>query len=255
LEPDTGPPFTRVEINRASSAVFSAGVTSQRAIAITGLFGYSNDEESVGALSASLAADPAATATATWTTARVGVGDVLRIDSERVVVTQKTMVDSTQNLQTSMTAAASNVTVAVTNGAAFALEEVLLIDSERMLVVDIAGNNLTVKRAWDGTALAAHTAPTADIFTLTGIEIDRAQLGTTLAAHNSGATVYRHIVPGLVRNLCVAEALTTLLQEQAGYARVVGSGDNAMEASGKGLKVLRDDACTRYGRKARVRAV
>jgi hypothetical protein len=254
LRPNTGPPFTSIEIDLSSSAAFQAGATWQDAIAITGLFGYSNDEEQVGTLAADLGASLSATATITWTTPRIGVGDVLRIDSERVIVTNKTMINSTQTLQTSMTAAANNVTVAVTTGSAFAVEEVILIDSERMLIVDIAGNNLTVKRAWDGSVLAAHNSGAA-IYTLTGVELDRAQLGTVLAAHSNGATIYRHVVPGLVRDFVIAEAINTVLQESAGYARVAGSGENAREMSGKGLSALREDVYARYGRKARVRAV
>jgi len=255
LEPaNSGPPFTRVEIDLASASAFASGSTHQRAIAITGTFGYAADEESVGALTADLAASLTATATATWTTARIGVGDILRIDSERVIVTAKTMIDSTQNTGNTLTASAGDVTVQVSNGTAFAVEQVLLIGSERMLVVDIAGNNLTVKRAWDGTVLAAHSSG-GDVFTLTGVELDRAQLGTTLAAHSNGAAIYRHLVPDLVRDLCIAEAINQLQQETSGYARVIGEGENAREGTGRSLFDLRKDAVATYGRKARSRAV
>lgn len=255
LEPaNDGPPYIRIEIDLASPSAFRAGDTHQRAIAVTGVFGYSADEAQVGALTASLAADPAATASVSWTTARIGVGDILRIDSERVIVIAKTMVDSTQNLGNTLTAASSDVTVQVSNGAAFAVEEILRIDSERMLIVDKAGNNLTVKRAWDGSVLAAHSSG-VDVFTLTGVELDRAQLGTTLAAHSSGATIYRHLVPALVRELCIAEAINLLQQETSAYARVIGEGENAREGTGRGLFDLRRDALARYGRQARSRAV
>ena len=211
------------------------------------------NEESVGSLTADLAASPTATASATWTTARIGVGDILHVDNERVIITERTMVDSTQNLQTPLTASVADVTVAVTSGLSFAVDEILLLDSERMRVVDIAGNNLTVKRAWDGSVLAAHTG--SDIYTLTGIEISRGQLGTTIAAHSSGTTIYRHVVPSLVRDLAIAEAMSTLMQEGSGYARTAGSGENEREVSGRGLKGLRDDVYTAYGRKARISAI
>lgn len=247
------PPYTHIEIDLASSAAFAAGDTHQRSIAVTGVFGHSADEEQVGALSAALAAPAGSTASVTWTTARVGVGDILRIDSERIIITERSMVDSTQNLQTPMTSAVNAVTVAVTDGTAFAVDEVLLLDSERMLVVDIAGNNLTVKRGWDGSTPAAHTA--SDIYTLTGIETARGQLGTTAAAHLDAAPIYRHIVPPLVRDLAIAEAINQLAQEGAGYARSVGSGEGQREAAGIGLADLRKLVEERYGRRARVRAV
>jgi len=255
LEPaNAGPPFTHVEVDLASASAFQAGATHQRAIAITGVFGHSADEEAVGELTASLAASLTATASAIWTTARIGVGDILRIDSERATVTARTMIDSAQNTGNALTASAGDVTVQVTTGSAFTAEQVLLIGSERMLVVDIAGNSLTVKRAWDGTVLAAHTSG-ADVFTLTGVELDRAQLGTTLAAHSSGATIYRHLVPGLVRDLAIAEAVNQLQQETSAYARVIGEGENAREGTGRGLADLRRDTKAAYGRQARSRAV
>jgi hypothetical protein len=254
LEPaNFGPPFDRIEIDLSSSTGFDTGSTHQHNIAITGMFGYSNEEDTVGALSANLAASLTATASATWTTARIGVGDVLRIDNERTIVTEKTMVDSTQTLLTPIGATAADVTIAVTNGAAFVVDTVLLLDSERMLVVDIAENNLTVKRAWDGSVLATHSG--SAIYTLTGVQLDRAQLGTTLAAHLSAATIYKWRPPGPVRQLAIAEALNSLEQESSAYARVVGSGDSARPASGAGLADLRESVNNSHGRKARIRVI
>jgi hypothetical protein len=254
LEPaNDGPPYDRIELDRSGSATFGGGSTPQRSVGILGLWGFDNEEESVGQLTATLGASDTATASISWTTARVGVGDLLRIDSERMIITDRSMVDSGQNLQTPMTAAASNVTAAVTSGTGFGIDEVLLLESERMLVVDIAGNNLTVKRAWDGSPLAAHTS--SDVYTLTGVELDRAAAGTTLAAHSSSATIYRYKPPPLLRTLAVAESMNILLQEGSGYARVVGSGESQREASGRGLRELREQALTVYGRQARKRAV
>lgn len=262
LEPaNSGPPYTAIEIDLAGPSAFAAGSTQQRAVEVTGLFGFRNDEEQVGDLTSNLDADVTDSASATWLTPFIGVGDVLRIDSERVIVTEKTMVDSTQNLGNTLTAQANNVTVQVANGAAFAVGEVLGIDSERMLVVDKAGNNLTVKRAWDGTVLAAHSSG-VDVFTSTGIELARAQLGTTLAAHVTGADIYRHLVPGLVRELNIAEAINTIQQEASGYSRRAGIGEERgggrfgrIEATGRGLELIREDAYASFGRKARARAV
>jgi hypothetical protein len=124
-----------------------------------------------------------------------------------------------------------------------------------MYVVDVIGNNLIVRRAWDGSTLAAHTAPTADVYALTGVELDRAQLGTTLAAHASDAVVSRWVAPSLLASLNRAYALNTLLQERSGYARVAGVGENAREFTGRGIKALEDDVRAVYGLKARTRAI
>lgn len=244
------PPYDQIQLDRSATAAFGGGSTPQQDIAVTGLWGYSNDEEEVGSLSGSLAASTSATASITWATADIGVGDILRIDSERMIVTGRSMVDSGQNLGTALTASKANTTVDVSTASAFALDEILLIDSERMRVVDISGD-LTVIRAWDGSTLAAHSLG-ADIYTLTGIELDRAQLGTSIAAHSSSAVIYRWTPPGLVKDLCVAEALNQVLSEQAGYARTVGSGESERNASGAGLRDLRELARAEFGR-ARVR--
>jgi hypothetical protein len=254
LEPaNSGPPYTRIEIDLASSAAFGSGSTHQRAIAITGVFGYGADEEPAGALAEAL--DAVETGVDVTDSAAVGVGTIIRVDSERMTVTEKSMLDTGQNLQASLTASVADVTVAVTSGSAFTVGETILIDSERMLVVDIAGNSLTVRRAWDGTVLAAHTAPTADIYAPRTLTVTRGALGTAAATHSLAAPVLRHAVPGLVRELCVAEALNTLQQEQSGYARVVGEGDTAIEVRGQGLSQIRSDALAAYGRRARSRAV
>jgi hypothetical protein len=256
LEPrNDGPPYTYAEINLGSTGSFDSGDTHQQANAITGLWGEHNDTTSVGSLGAVLAASTTATASLTWTTARFGVGDVLTIDSERMFIRERSFVDSSQNLQTSLIASEASVTVAVTSGSAYAIEEIILIDAERMRIVDIVGNNLVVKRAWDGSQLAAHTAPTADIYALTGVQLDRAQLGTTLASHDSAAVVYRWLPPGPLNALNKAYALNIVLQERAGFARMAGSGENARELSGRGIAQMEKDVMRLYGPGIRTGAI
>jgi hypothetical protein len=263
LYPDDGPPYSRLEINLGGSAAFSSGATHQKAIAITGVWGSAPDEEQIGTLTSDLDADPADTADVTWTVTDLGVGAILRIGDERLIVTQRTMVDSGQNTTGALLDRASDVTVPVADGSAYAAGQVLLIDSERMLVVDVAGNQLTVKRAWDGSVLASHSSG-ADVFHLAGVDIARAQLGSSLAAHGSGAAVYRHVVPGPVSALCVGLALAQVLGEQSGYARpesrTGGSGatsDSRRRTTepGAGLPALWADAYAACGRKARIRGV
>lgn len=255
LTPVNSPPYTGLEIDLSGSGSLSSGSTYQRAIAATVLEGWTDDTVAIGALSATLAASASATAAMTWTTARFGVGDILLIDSERMVITERTFVDSTQNLQTSVTASDADTIIAVTDGTAFAPEEIILIGAERMRVVDIAGNNLIVKRAQDGSQLAAHTATTADIYALTGVELERAQLGTTLAAHSAAAVVYRWKPPPLLSSLNRAYAENTLLQERSAYARIAGTGENAHEFTGRGIAQIEADVFRVFGLKARHRAI
>jgi hypothetical protein len=255
LEPaNSGPPYTYVEVNRDTVGSFAFGGHRQRDIAIEGAFGYKISEQSVGELTSELAADANASASITFTTGRIGVGDLFRIGDERMIVTRRTMVDSTQNIGDDLTASKNDVLVPVTDGTAFAEDTTLLIGAERMLIVDIAGDNLIVKRAYDGTVLAAHTTG-ADVYTLSGAQLERAVLGTTLAVHASGAAIQRFRYPSLVTSLAKAEAINILQQDQAGWGRTAGTGDTEREMSAKGLDRLRRQVFNAHGRKLRTMAV
>lgn len=252
LEPgNAGPPYTHIEIDLASTAAFSAGSTYQRAIAITGEFGYSADEEPAGALAEAL--DNSETAVDVTDSTIVGVGHIIKVDSERMIVTGKSMLTTGQTLQIPITASAADVTVAVTTGSAFAAGEVILLDSERMRIDDIAGNSLLVKRAWDGTPLAAHTGST--IYAPRTLTVSRGALGTTSATHSNSASITKHVVPYLIRLACIAKVIDTLQQEGSGYARTIGSGESVRQAGGKAVTQVIDDAYAEHGRKIRARAV
>lgn len=257
LEPvNSGPPYTSIEVDLSSNSVFASGDTWQHSIVLTGTWGWWDEQEQVGTLADDLDASLTDTATITWTdSADIGVGSILKIDSERVVVAETSFVDSLQNTGGALTASAANVTVTVSDGTGFYVGEVIRIDSERMLVVDTSSTTLTVKRAWDGSVLAAHNTA-ADVYGLTGIQIARAQLGTTLAAHTTSDVVYRYVVPPLINDLCVAEALAQLQNEQSAYARDGGgSGEGSFGPAGKGLNGLRSAVKASYGRKARTMAI
>ncbi|WP_225811334.1 hypothetical protein [Streptomyces spinosus] len=256
LEPNrSGPPYTRLELNIGTSAAWGGGSTHQRDITITGLWGYRNDETSVGATVEALDASETSIDVDATTSAAVGVGSLLRIDSERVIVTGRTQLDTGQTLGgTGLTNINNSVTVTVQSGTAFAAGETILIDGERMRVDDIAGNTLIVTRAWDGSTIAAHAAG-ATIYAPRTLTVERGALGTTAATHALGAAVSLWVPPGPVRQLTIAEALTDLLQGRSGYARTAGSGENERETSGRGLADLRTRVYASHGRKARMRSV
>src|SRR3546814_4711334 len=100
----------------------------------------------------------------------------LLIDEERVTVTEKGFLDSLETI-TANIALGSAASITVTDGTAFTVGEVILIDVERMLVTDINGTTLGVKRAWDGTTLAAHTSG-ASVLAQRRLTVRRAVLGT-----------------------------------------------------------------------------
>jgi hypothetical protein len=259
LEPvNDGPPYNRLEINLAEGGSFGGGSTHQRAIQAAGLWaGAPLNETSIGALAEALDDSETGIDVNAAASAELGVGSIVRVDSERMIVTRRSMLDTGQNVGGSgLTAQANSVTLTVTDGTAFAVDETLLIESERMLVVDIAGNTLTVVRAWDGSVLAAHAAG-VDIYAPRTLTVTRGALGTTAAAHASGTAVVRWDPPGLVRDLVIADAENRILQEQAGYARTskASSGSKSSAVETLSLDLLRERVYQAHGRKARLRSV
>lgn len=252
LYPSGGPPYNRIEIDLSGPSAFSTGSTHQNAISITGMYGYTLDLQAIGGLTSAI--DSSVAAIGIPNGALVGVGDLLRIGSEFVLVIERGWTDSTQNLQSpALTASAANTSVAVTDGSDFNVGETVLLDSEKMLITDVAGNSLSVKRTWDGSVLAAHTG--SDIYVSRALTVTRPAVGSTATSHLIGAAVNRWVPSPLLTQLNIAETLASIEQEQSAYARVVGSGDAAFEARGVGLLDIRDRACTALGRKGRHRAI
>lgn len=250
----TVPPFTYIEMNVGVSKSFSAGTSTwQRSIQIDGTLGYRNDELSAGALNGAIVST-SATSFAITDSASIGVGQLIRVDSERMLVSNKTMSTTGQTLTNNPTASTADVTFGVSDGTKYFVDETLLVDAERILIVDIAGNNLIVKRGYDGTVLAAHSAG-ATIFALRTLTVSRAFGGTTATTHLDAAPVVKWTPPPLVHDVAIAEAINTVEQETAGYARTVGSGDSVRNASGAGLASLWAKAITAHQRQSRSRVI
>ena len=89
----------------------------------------------------------------------VGVGQILLIGTERMLVIERAMADTGVSFA-GLTAASNDNQVAVPDVTAFTVGEVIRFDAERCLVADTVPGGLVVKRAWDGTVLAAHTGGT-----------------------------------------------------------------------------------------------
>lgn len=251
------PPYNMLEIDLASAAAFSGGSTFQRNISVLGVYGWDETDTSIphgsvgGNINSSVTSLVINPSGGIYP---VGVGSIVLIGTERMVTTNRSMSDTGQNLQSNMTDSQSDTLVDVTDGSAFAVGEVILLGAERMLVADIAGNNLIVERAFDGTVLQEHTSP-VDIYAARTFTVQRGALGSTAASHTALDSVYIHVFPGLVTELSIAETTVMLEQSSAGYARVVGSGANARESAGQGLADIRALAVQAFGRKSRLGAI
>lgn len=258
LEPNrSGPPYTSLNLNLASQSAFTVGQTFQRSIKILGLWGYNADEDAAGALAAAVLTTSATTIDVT-DSASIGVGQILRIDTERLTVVGKAQLTTGQTVITSaLTANMANDQVLVTDATQIVVDEVITIDTERMRVVDIntTTNALTVKRAWDGSTLAAHNTGTT-IYAGRRLTVIRGDLGTTAATHSNAAPIAKHRVPHLIRDLAIAESVQTLVQETAGYTRVPVRGEgSANKLFVSGLSDIRDQALIAHGRQLRQRTV
>lgn len=235
--PQEGPPYNALRF--LTSGAWSSAF---RGVAVTGVWGFNTEEAPAGTIAEDL--DISETGVDVSDVSAIGIGTIVRVDTERMIVTDKTLITSGQNLATPLTAFNDDVIVAVANGAAFRPNEVITLDAERMLIGSIAGNTLIVQRAYDGSLLDAHTGST--IYVPRTLTVQRGALGTTAATHTSGAAIVRHVVPALVESLAIAEALDQIQQESGAYAGT--SGEGGAVPVGAGLPGIRADAEQAYRR-------
>jgi hypothetical protein len=250
--PDHGPPYTYLELNRATVGGFTSGSTPQRAISMTAPYGFDLTERPAGALAEAL--DSSETGVDVTDASVIGPGSLLKVDSERMIVTDAGMVDTGLTVGGSgLVAAASSVTLTA-SGSGLLAGEVLLVDSERMLVTGVVSTAVTVKRAWDGTPLAAHSVG-ASVYAARSLTVERGALGTTAATHSSAAVIYRHVFPAPVVSLTVAYAIQELMGASSGYSGTRGGGESGQSADAGAVTTLENRVWAAYGRKARTRAV
>jgi hypothetical protein len=261
LEPNTsGPPYNRIEINIGTSSAFGGGSTYQRDITLTGLWGWNDEHINTGATIEALDASETEVDVDAEVGVQVGVGSILKIDSERLLVTERRQLDTGQTVGgAGLTVSKGDTSLTVADGTSFAVDETLLIGSERVLVTEIAGNTLTIERAFEGSTSAAHAADTT-IYAPRTLVIERGALGSTAATHVSGATIQMWRVPSGLRQYVTAEAIHELMQEQTGWFRTMSAssifgGTAKRAATVEALIDFRDQTYQTYGRKARTRAI
>jgi hypothetical protein len=252
LEPNaSGPPFSHIEVDLDSTSAFTSGDTHQRAVAATGLYGFTDDSTSASQLNGAISSTSATTLTVDDASA-IGVGTLLKCESERMLVTGRTMVTTGQTCTLTASSAAQTLTPSGTVSD-FHVGEILLVEAERLLVVDMTATYLVVKRAFDGSTLAAHT--TATIYASRQLTVTRGEAGTTAATHADNTTLTAWVPPPLVRSLAIAESINEVLNQSAGYARTAGSGDNERQMNLSALNDLRKTVYSQFGRQARHRVV
>ena len=208
-------------------------------VIITGVWGYSADTTPAGTLAEAL--DTTETDVDISDSSLIGPGDMILAGTEQMVVTEAVLLDTTADLNDTLTADVNDETVTLDDATQVNAGEVVTMDSERMKIISISGNDLTVKRAWDGSTLAAHSGA-VNVFAPRTLTVERNAVGTTAATHSNAAVLTKNVPPQPITSLCVAETLVTFQLEQSAYGRTVGSGDSQREARGAGLAGLRTQA-------------
>jgi hypothetical protein len=255
LRPDTGPPYEWVEIDAASDASLTGGDTWQGNVSMAGTWGILGFDTAAGTITAAVSTTTASTLPSSGSlAAAIGVGAILLIGGERVMVTARTAVTSGQVTGGALAAARTGGAVAVSDGFGFTIGEMLLIGAERVVIEEIAGNTLYVQRAAYGSILAAHDAGTT-IYTYRSLTVARGQLGTTATTHDSGATVSLYSPRSDIEQAVIALTLLQLAQEQSGYARGAAGGTAQRPTLGVGVADVVDRVVRAYRPKLRHTAV
>lgn len=240
LRPQNGPPFNRVELTDDANVR-----PGQRDVVIVGTYGHRDDEAQAATLAAGI---NSSTITVDVTAApTIGVGTLLRVTDERMLVTARAMLDTSDTLQANLTESVADVTVPVSNGTTFAVDELIRLNEERMLVTDIDGNDLIVRRAADGSTLAAHTSG-AGVDALRRLTVERGALGTTAAAHSLNDPVQEQQYPDALVAYVLPLGQSLVLQEFAGQTQATES-----EAGRTVVEMQRERAKRELGRPFLVR--
>lgn len=243
---NSGPPYNRVELDLSTAATWAGGLTPQRAIAITGAFGFSVGTEALALLASTIDED----ATTLTLTTTPQVGNLLVLGSEYVEVTALEWIGAASTTEalpddSSVQALALDDTIGARPG------ELLLVGVELLRVRDTAGSTVIVERAAGGSTLTAHDLG-AEVYARRLATVERGACGTSPTGHAATSPVRRHVVPEAVRSYVIAETLWRLQRDASSWAAAtkVAGGMNAAE-----LERLRADVKASHGRNLRKRAI
>lgn len=261
-------PFTYIELDRSQNFSFGNGPTPQREIKITGSFGYWRQTEAAGALAAAMT-DATSTGVTITDGATPGVGDMMIVDTERMLVIDSAFGATGSGFSSGVETAFPSDNTGITTATLFK-DEVIQVDSEFMLVVSVgpAANTYVLKRAWGGSVLTTHAVNTP-IYARRQLTVQRGVKGSVAATHLNNAQISILSIPSSVKQLAIAYSIIGITQEVATYSSVQSSrttGESALGRStpfaavreqqpGSGIAVLEERVLTSYGRRARSRVI
>lgn len=233
LEPANRPPFRRIE--------FPSG--SPSGLRVTGEWGWTAATSPAGVLAAALNDED--TVLDVIDASKVGVGDTLRVDDERLFVSDRMLLDTTATLAEGLAGEMNAVTINVDDGSKINAREMLLLDGERIFVEAVADNSLILKRAYDGSALAAHDSG-ASLYAYRRLVVVRAINGSEAAAHLEEAEIVKYVPPADVADLCRAEAIGHNEQGRSGWTGQIGGEAGSIETRMFNLWAFRNQVKGHY---------
>ena len=174
----------------------------------------------------------------------IGVGDTLLIESDALFVSAKLLVDTSIDLDDTLTADKNDVTV--TLDAAVKEGEVITLNSERMFIASISGLDHTVERAYDGSTLAAHSSG-ADVFAPRTLTLVRSVNGVSAATHANATAVAKYAPPADIQGYVLAYAIANMHQDSTKRTGVAGGDQGSVETKGFSLWAMREALIVKYG--------
>ncbi len=247
-EPKNRPPYSRIEIDLASTAFFASKNTHQQQVRVTGSWGYSKDTVAAGTLISGTAASTSATSLVWSDASLVDVGDTILIGTEQMFVSKKETLDTACDTNGALTATKSQTTVTVDDGTKVKAGEIILINSERFYVKSVTGNDLETIRGYDGSALAAHDDDQG-VYAFRTLTVVRAVNGTTGAFHANTTAATKYAPPADLVGRCKALAIAYYNAEKGGWTGGVGSGDERVSIRSTVADKIRDGIKRHYGRR------
>lgn len=244
LLPRNETPKTRIQLTDYGTLL---SFPVNKRVQVVGRWSYGEETKAAGALAEAL--DNSETEVQVADASKVEVGDTLLIDTEAMFVSQKSIITTGTTLNDTLTDSLNDVTVTLASGAAVKTGEVLLLDSEKMLVLSIAGNDVTVKRAVEGTVLAAHSTGIT-VYAYRSLTVVRAVNGTTAASHSDATAISKYAPPADIVELCRAMAVAHLKQDESGWTGQISGGEAGVRVRLSDLFYLRERAIQKYGRVA-----
>lgn len=248
LEPvNEGPPYYWIDIHLGRDEFYqSAPTTHQRAIRVTGRWGYSENTESAGVIDDASGISISDTILGVSDASLIDVGNVLLIESESIYVKGRDTKDTGANLTQDLTRDVSDVTVTTDDLSKINVGEIIKIESEEMIVrsrsAATGAGTFTVERAHEGTLLAAHSQP-QDILAYRNLTIQRGVNGTTAATHADATAISRYVPPEDVQLTALAVAEFYYQHSGAGWTGELGGGDAIAESKGMLIKQLIRKLC------------